>query len=112
MSDKPWDGGGIDYRYPHKTPYAIRFQSETLIVLEDINHDDAASILDSADWVIVSLRIYRGLLKERIVFMDLFDGMFDLEHDGEELVHVKRLPKSQIDFVNRVIGRPSVEDTT
>lgn len=85
----------VDYLYPHKTPYSVRFETDTWIMLTDLNDDNAASIMDSADWVIASLRICRGILQKRVYFDDAIEGLLELTHNGEELSNITKCTETQ-----------------
>lgn len=93
----------VDYRFPHKTPYKIVFENDALLLLQDLDDDDAAYIFESADWVIESLRIYRGVLTKRVFFNDVMEGLLELTHDGNEFEKTIRPTASQTTYINNIL---------
>lgn len=105
MMDHKIEDCAVDYLYPHKTPYTVRFETDTWILLSDLNDENAASIMDSADWVIASLRICRGILRKKVYFDDAFEGMLELSHDGEELSHIIKCNDTQKESILYLINQ-------
>jgi hypothetical protein len=95
----------VDYLYPHKTPYTVKFETDTWILLLDLNDESAASIMDSADWVIASLRIYRGTLKKKIYFEDSVEGLLELKHNGDELEKIIPCTADHRQSIEHLINR-------
>ena len=104
MSDDGRTTKSIDYRYPHKTPYLTALETDSLILLQDIDDEDAASIFESGGWVIDSLRIYRGTLTKRVFFNDTIEGLLELLHDGEEFDRLVRPTASQTTFIQNLMA--------
>jgi len=76
-----------------------------LDLLLDLNDESAASIMDSADWVIASLRIYRGTLKKKIYFEDSVEGLLELKHNGDELEKIIPCTADQRQSIEHLINR-------
>lgn len=97
MSD--WDESEIDYLYPHKTPFRLQFENDLIIVLKDIDHPDAAAIYSSCDWVIYSLQKARGILRKKVFFDDVQEGLVQLQHDGKEFTKLIYTSPEQAAFI-------------
>lgn len=101
--DRRKSNSTVDHLYPDKTPFTVKFETDTWIFLLDLDDDSAASIMDSADWVIASLRVYRGILSKKVYFLDTREGLLEITHNGEEKTGIIRCSHSQRVSIERLI---------
>lgn len=100
----------VDYLYPHKTPYKVKYETDTWILLLDIDDESAASIMDSADWVIASLRVYKGPLIKKVFFKDTIEGLVELTHNGDEFINIIRCSDEQSRSIEYLINKGKNND--